>query len=74
MDISNSPESDQLHPRVLKELSNILATPLVIIFQKSYEPGVLLDIWKVANVVPIFKKGDRHATANYSPVSLISII
>ena len=30
--------------------------------------------WKLANVVPVYKKGDREYTENYRPISLLSII
>lgn len=33
---SKSPGTDGLHPRVLKELSGILATPLTMIFKSSF--------------------------------------
>ena len=59
---------------MLKELSAVLAKPLAIIFNKSFESGCLPDEWKIANVIPIFKKGNRHSPANYRPVSLTSIV
>ena len=30
--------------------------------------------WKCANVTPIFKKGDRSHSGNYSPVRLTSVV
>ena len=30
--------------------------------------------WKVANVVPVFKKGDKRQVDNYRPISLTSLI
>ena len=32
------------------------------------------DGWKLANVVSIFKKGDRTQSQNYQPISLTSIL
>ena len=35
--------------------------------------GCVPDDWKLANVAPIFKKGDRGKASNYRPVSLTCI-
>ena len=43
------------------------------LFRKSMEVGELPKDWKLGSVVPIFKKGDRHSTENYRPVSLTAI-
>jgi len=48
---------DGIHPRVLRELADIIAGPLSIIFQWSWESGEVPVHWKLANVVPIFRKG-----------------
>ena len=71
--IGKSPGPDGIHPRVLKELAKELKMPLFIIFRKSLDTGVLPEVWKIANVSPIFKKGSRHLAANYKPVSLTAV-
>ena len=36
--------------------------------------GSLPNDWTSANVVPVYKKGDRRIAANYRPISLTSIV
>ncbi|CAM5109502.1 unnamed protein product [Eretmochelys imbricata] len=64
---------DALHPRVLKELADVIAEPLAIIFENSWRLREDLDDWKKANVVPICKKGKKEDPGNYRPVSLSSV-
>ena len=46
---------------------------LAQLFQHSLDEGKLPNDWKVANVVPIHKKGKRSQPNNYRPVSLTSV-
>ncbi|CAM4608678.1 unnamed protein product [Caretta caretta] len=64
---------DALRPRVLKELVDVIAEPLAIIFENSWRSGEVPDNWKKADVVPIFKKGKKEDPGNYRPVSLTSV-
>ncbi|CAM4592532.1 unnamed protein product [Lepidochelys olivacea] len=64
---------DALHPRVIKELADVIAEPLAIIFENSWRLGEVPDNWKKANVVPIFKKGKEEDPGNYRPVNLTSV-
>jgi hypothetical protein len=58
----------------LKECAEQLAVPLEIIFNKSLAEGKLPTLWKMANVVPIYKgKGSAAKAVNYRPVSLTSL-
>jgi len=68
-----SPGPDSLHPLLLKECAAVIAKPLSLIFQQSYETGTLPDEWRTAHIVPIFKKGNRTDPADYRPVSLTSL-
>ena len=57
LNVSKSPGPDEIHPRILKELSLELSKPLTMLFNKSIHDGKIPDKWKVAEVRPIFKKG-----------------
>jgi hypothetical protein len=40
----------------------------------SLESGKLPDVWKTANISPIFKKGKKNFPSNYRPVSLTCVL
>ena len=42
--------------------------------QNSIDTGIIPDDWLTANVVGIYKKGDKQEPANYRPVSLTSVM
>ena len=72
--VDKSPGPDGIHPRILRELAETLATPLQILFSASLTRGEVPTQWREATVVPIFKKGDKADPGNYRPVSLTSVI
>ena len=45
----------------------------MIVYKKSYNTGQLPDDWKLANVVPVFKKGNTSLAANYRPISVTCV-
>ena len=65
---------DKIHGRILKHCSQSLSKPLSILFQKSYNSGIIPHEWKGALVVPVHKKGPKANIENYRPISLTSII
>ena len=72
--INKAAGPDDLHPRVLKELADVLAGPLTTLFQTSLDKGVVPLEWKTALVSPIYKKGEKYIPANYRPVSLTCVL
>ena len=73
LNISKAVGQDSIRPRVLKELSSELAPIFTLLFQASKHQQSIPDIWKHANVTPIYKKGDNTNPSNYRPVSLTCI-
>ena len=64
---------DELHPRVLMELTTELGPILAHLFQQSIDSGEIPKEWTLANISPLFKKGDRSLACNYRPVSLTCV-
>ena len=55
---------DELHPRILKELAVELGPLFAHLFQQSLDTGEILEKWSLANICPLFKKGDRALASN----------
>ena len=64
---------DELHPRVLKELATELGSIFAHLFQQSTDSGDIPKEWTLANISPLFKKGDRSLACNIRPVSLTCV-
>ena len=62
-----------MHPRVLRELADVVAKPLSIIFQQSWLTGDAPVDWKLANMTTIFKKGRKNDPGSYRPISFTSV-
>ena len=61
---------DNIPAYLLKELASQIAPSLTVVFQASLNQCKLPTEWKVAHVVPVFKKGSKSSPNNYRPISL----
>ena len=71
--VASSPGPDGIHPRILSEAAGTISAPLASFFRKSIDQSSIPQDWKVASVVPIFKKGERKLPSNYRPISLTAL-
>ena len=63
--------SGPISTKTLKIAAKVICTPLTDCFNVAISDGVFPDELKLANVVPVFKKGDSTVKANYRPISIL---
>ena len=64
---------DGIPSQMLLFCDDSVIVPLRIIFNNILSTAIYPDVWKLANVTPIFKKGDKQLIKNYRPISLLPI-
>ena len=60
---------DRIPVRILYDARKSLLPSLIILFQKIYDQQSIPEQWKVAKVIPIFKKGSKTKIENYRPIA-----
>jgi hypothetical protein len=71
VDTSKACGCDGIGNKILKLCANGITTSFTSIVNLSLLSGSFPDQWKLANVIPIFKKDDRQSKLNYRPISLL---
>ena len=72
VDVSKACGYDGISNTILKICADCITSPLCKIINRSFSQGIFPSLWKFANVLPLFKKGDRQHIINYRPVSLLT--
>ena len=72
MNKSKAAGPNSIPTNILKMNVKILAKPLALLINSSFVEGVFPDDIEIADVCPIFKKGDKDKCGNYRPISLLS--
>ena len=59
---------------IYKILASIVSPTVSMLFNNSLSEGTLLEYFKTAKIVPIFKSGDSNSTVNYRPISMLPFL
>ena len=70
----NSCAYDLVSNKILKATIDIITPYLVVLFNKCIKEGVFPNSFKLAEVIPLFKGGDRQDPDRYRPISLLPTI
>ena len=68
-----APGYDSISMNVVKESFNLICAPLTYIINLSLNSGVVPQEMKIAQVIPLFKSGDKSLFTNYKPVSVLPV-
>ena len=65
---------DEINNILLKKIGKAILPALCSLFNKSMETGVFPESMKLAEVVPLYKGGERSLETNYRPISLLTTL
>lgn len=71
---TNAVGVDGISTKALKYAGEVIAEPLACLINKCFQQGYFPSIFKIAIVLPIYKKGDKQDSENYRPISLLCVI
>ena len=71
---NKAPGANKIHPALLQIFHKELSKSIYIIFKKSLQEVKVSLNWRIANISPIYKKGNRKEVSNHRSVSLTSVI
>jgi hypothetical protein len=74
LDINKGSGPDMIPPAFLKNTADSVSKHLLPLFNASLSRGVYPTCYKLANVTPVFKSGDRSDISNYRSISILSAI
>lgn len=62
---------DDIPMDIIRRVSKSISKPLTVIVNQSFKNCIFPDNLKLAELKPLFKKGDRQNPDNYRPVSIL---
>ena len=72
--VSKATGSGRVGVKLIKAGAKAIAPSLSKLFNLCFSTATFPQIWKTAEVVPLFKNGDRTKADNYRPISILPVI
>lgn len=66
---NTNPGPDGIPEFFIKKCFDAISEPILLLFNKSLNSGIVPEIWKKSFICPIFKSGSRNNIENYRGVS-----
>ena len=67
----NNDMANSISMKIIRECREVLSHSLTLLLNESIEKDTFPDILKIAEVVPLYKKGSKKEATNYRPISLL---
>ena len=65
---------DGISTKLLKACKNEICKSLTLVINQALTSGIFPETLKIANVIPIYKKGDKSLLDDYQPISILPSI
>ena len=62
---------DNISTIPMKNMCPLISSPITLILNQSLSTGIFPDRFKIAKIIPLFKKDDPHKLDNSRPISLL---
>ena len=69
--ITDAAGHDHLTSRLIKSMRPVLGCLMTHLINASFKKDKMPDVWKLAKISPLYKKGDRFDATNYRPVAVL---
>ena len=74
LDISKATGLDDISARMIKLAGPSISKVLAMLCNKSIKSATFPESWKIAKVIPLYKKNSKDDPNNYRPISILPVL
>ena len=72
--MSKATGRDRVSVKIIKVAAKIISPSLAKLCNRCFATATFPRMWKTAEVIPLFKGGDKTNVDNYRPISILPVI